>query len=80
MFTKMKNLFARAGVAATGAVVATQNALAQTAPQGPDMTGLTSQVQFGTVIVAVLAVAGALALVYIAITGARIVLGVIKGA
>ncbi|WP_267877393.1 hypothetical protein [Massilia mucilaginosa] len=43
------------------------------------MSGLTSAVDFGTVISAVLAIAGMLALVYVAIKGARIGLAMLKG-
>lgn len=46
---------------------------------GPDLTPLTTQVDFGTTITAVLAIAGLLAGVYIAIKGAHTVLGMIKG-
>jgi hypothetical protein len=46
---------------------------------GPDLTPLTSQIDFGTVITAVLAIAGLLAAVYVAIKGASTVLSMIKG-
>lgn len=46
---------------------------------GPDMTGLTSAVDFGTVTVAVLAIAGMLAVVYVAVKGAKIGLAMLKG-
>ena len=46
---------------------------------GPDLTPLTSAVNFGTTIAAVLAIAGLLAGVYIAIKGAKTVLRMIKG-
>lgn len=46
---------------------------------GPDLTPLTSQVDFGTVITAVLAIAGLLAGVYVAIKGAQTVLSMIRG-
>lgn len=46
---------------------------------GPDLSPLTVQIDFGTVIVAVLAVAGLLAGVYVAIKGASTVLSMIKG-
>ena len=45
---------------------------------GPDMTTLTSAVDFGTVITATLAVAGLLAAVYVTIKGAQTVIGLIR--
>jgi hypothetical protein len=45
---------------------------------GPDLTPLTSAIDFSTVITAVLAIAGLLATVYLAIKGAKIVLGMLK--
>ncbi|MBP4045190.1 hypothetical protein [Chromobacterium violaceum] len=47
---------------------------------GPDLTPLTSVVDFGTVITAVMAIAGLLAGVYVAIKGAKIVIGMVRGA
>lgn len=46
---------------------------------GPDLTPLTSAVDFGTVTVAVLSIAGMLAVVYVAIKGASIGLAMLKG-
>ena len=46
---------------------------------GPDLTPLTSAIDFGTVITAVLAIAGLMAAVFVAIRGAKTVLGMIKG-
>lgn len=46
---------------------------------GPDLTPLTSQVDFGTVTVAVLSIAGLLAVVYVAIKGAKIGLSMLRG-
>lgn len=46
---------------------------------GPDLTALTSAVDFGTVITAVLSIAGMLAVVYVAVKGASIGLGMLKG-
>jgi hypothetical protein len=46
---------------------------------GPDLTPLTSAVDFGTVTVAVLSIAGMLAVVYVAIKGASIGLGMLRG-
>lgn len=45
---------------------------------GPDMSGLTSAVDFGTVTTAVLAIAGLLAVVYVAVKGASIGLAMLK--
>lgn len=69
MFKKIASLAALSTVA-TGAMAAT----------GPDLTPLTSVVDFGTVITAVLAIAGLLAGVYVAIKGAKIVIGMVRGA
>jgi Inovirus Coat protein B len=46
---------------------------------GPDLTPLTGAIDFGTVITAVLAIAGLMAAVYVAIRGAKTVLSMIKG-
>lgn len=46
---------------------------------GPDMSGLTTAVDFGTVTTAIMAIAGLLAVVYVAIKGARIGLSMLKG-
>ncbi|WP_104423296.1 hypothetical protein [Methylobacter tundripaludum] len=45
---------------------------------GPDMTGLTTSVDFGTVTTAVLAIAGMLAVVYVAVKGASIGLAMLR--
>ena len=46
---------------------------------GPDMTTLTTAVDFGTVTTAILSVAASLIVVYIAWKGAKMVLGAVKG-
>jgi hypothetical protein len=46
---------------------------------GPDLSPLTSVVDFSTVVTALLAISGLLAGVYVAIRGAKIVLSMIKG-
>lgn len=46
---------------------------------GWDYSGLTDGIDFGTIAVGVLAVAGLLAAVYAGIKGARIVLGFLRG-
>ncbi|GAC1569023.1 MAG: hypothetical protein NVS3B3_22980 [Aquirhabdus sp.] len=63
-------------LALVGAIAVSGSALAAA---GPDLTPLTSSVDFGTTITALLAIAGLLAAVYIAIKGAKTVLGMIKG-
>ena len=70
MFNKIASLAALSTVA-TGVLAA---------GTGPDLTPLTSVVDFGTVITAVLAIAGLLAGVYVAIKGAKIVIGMVRGA
>lgn len=46
---------------------------------GPDLKPLTDAVSFDTVITALLAIAGLLATVYVAIRGAKVVLSMIRG-
>lgn len=46
---------------------------------GPDMTSLTTAVDFGTVTTAVLGVAAAVIVVYIAWKGAKLVVGAVRG-
>ena len=46
---------------------------------GPDMTTLTTAVDFGTVTTAILAVSASLIVVYIAWKGAKMVIGAVKG-
>ena len=46
---------------------------------GPDLTSLTQNIDVGTTVTAVLAVAGSLALLFMAIRGAKTVLGMIRG-
>jgi hypothetical protein len=71
------NKYVKRGVAAITTAVAAGSAMA--AGGGPDMTGLTSAVDFGTVTTAVLSIAGMLAVVYIAVKGAKIALAMLKG-
>lgn len=59
-------------VAATAAPVAAFAA-------GPDLSPLTSAVEFDTVTVAVLSIAGMLAVVYVAVKGASIGLSMLRG-
>lgn len=66
----MKKCLALVAVAAasTGAIAA-----------GPDMTTLTAAVDFSTVTTAVLGAAASLILVYLAVKGARLLIGMIRG-
>lgn len=64
------------GLALVGALSVSAMASAQAA--GPDMSGLTSAVDFGTVTTAIMAIAGLLAVVYVAVKGARIGLSMLK--
>lgn len=64
------------GLVLVGAITVSSVAMAA---GGPDLTPLTSTVDFGTTITALLAIAGLLAGVYIAIKGAKTVLSMIKG-
>ena len=47
---------------------------------GPDLTTLTSAIDFGTVTTAVLAVGASIVGVYLAWKGAKILIGAVKGA
>lgn len=76
----MKNNFrvlARSiGAAAAVGVLATQQAFAA----GPDFTPITAGVDWGSVITGILAVAALAAGVYVAVRGAKMLLGMIRGA
>ncbi len=61
----------------SAAVLAAVPALAMAAP--PDLTPLTNNIDFSTVVAAVLAIAGLLATVYVAIKGAKTVLHMVRG-
>lgn len=63
------------GLILVGALAGATGAMAA----GPDLTGLTSAVDFGTVITAVLSIAGMLAVVYVAVKGAQIGLNMLRG-
>ncbi|MCE3261582.1 MAG: hypothetical protein K0R43_661 [Pseudoduganella sp.] len=71
MNIKLKSILVVAGAMAAAASASVQAA-------GPDMSGLTSAVDYGTVTTAVLAIAGLLAVVYVAVKGASIGLAMIK--
>lgn len=49
------------------------------AAAAPDLTPLTSEIDFSTVTVACLSIAGLLAVVYVAVKGAKIALAMLKG-
>ena len=75
----MKKIINR-GLVVVAAAAASSLAFAQEAAAGgPDMSGLTAAVDFGTVTTAILAIAGLLAVVYVAVKGARIGLSMLKG-
>lgn len=75
----LKMLALRAGAGAVvGGVALVANA--QAAGTAPDFTALTTSIDLSTVITAVLAVAGIMVGVYVAIKGAKIVIGMLKGA
>jgi hypothetical protein len=61
------------------AVIAVATTGASVFAAGPDLSSLTSSVDVGTTVTAVLAVSAALALLYMAIRGAKTVLGMIRG-
>ena len=62
-----------------GSMISVAAANAQAAGTGPDLTSLTSSVDMGTTVTAILAVAATLAGLFVAIRGAKTVLGMIKG-
>ncbi len=66
----------KAAAAVVGGVVAVS---AQAQASGVDYTGLTSQVDWTTTTAAVMAVAGTLVVLYMAIKGAKIVLAMVRG-
>lgn len=74
MFSKMKQWFLGAltfGLSMLG--------ISSAHAAGPDLTALTTAVDFGTVTTAVLGVAAALIVVYIAWKGAKMVLAAVRG-
>ena len=66
-------------VSAVAAVVTAPSVFAAEGAAAWDYTGLTSSIDFSTISVGVLAVAGILAGVYAGIKGAKIVLGFLRG-
>lgn len=73
MFSKLKQYAVGLIASALGLVGASAHAA------GPDLTTLTGAVDFGTVTTAVLDVAAALILVYIAWKGAKMVIAAVRG-
>ncbi|MEI6628323.1 MAG: hypothetical protein WCN27_02835 [Alphaproteobacteria bacterium] len=74
----MKALFQlRLVVAGLVASVLGSSAFATTT--GPDLTALTSSVSSDSTVTAILAIAGVIAVIYMAIRGAKIVLSMIRG-
>jgi hypothetical protein len=79
MFANVKSKVNQAAMVVVMALVA-PFAFAQTTGggTGPDLTPLTSSISMGTVITAVLAVAATMVGLYLAIKGAKTVLGMIR--
>jgi len=74
-FRSLRNrTIGQAGVVASATILA-QQAMAA----GPDLSTVTAAVDFGTVTTAVLGVAAALIVVYIAWKGAKMVIAAVKG-
>lgn len=76
-----KKVAAKAQALALAGAVGIAGSLGLTNPAkaaGPDLSGLTGSIDFGTVVTAVLAVAGALVVVYIAWKGAKMVLSAVR--
>lgn len=72
----MKKQFQRAVVVGSALAV---SGIASAQAAGPDLTSLTSSVDMGTTITAILAIAATLAGLFVAMRGARTVLSMIKG-
>lgn len=68
-----KALFARLAIISAAATTGSAFAV------GPDLSQLTGGIDIGTTVTAVLAVAGSLAVLFMAIRGAKTVLGMIRG-
>jgi hypothetical protein len=76
---KMKKFFSKSLVAVSALMVGVA-ALAQTTPAaGPDLSSLTSSVSVSTTVTAILAIGATLAVLFIAIRGAKVVLSMIRG-
>lgn len=75
MFSKLKHAGVALFVAASAPL-----AFAADPATGPDLSSLTSSINVGTVVTAVLAVGATMVGLYLAIKGAKVVLGMVKGA
>lgn len=68
----------KAGVIAAVAAASGLAVAQEAAAAGPDMSGLTGAVDFGTVTTAILAIAGLLAVVYVAMKGSSLGLSMLR--
>ena len=75
MNKKLKLLAVRGGAVAAAGVATAANAQAA----GTDFSTLTSGIDFSTVTTGILAVAATLITVYVAIKGAKILIGMVRG-
>lgn len=75
VLSRVGRLLKGAAAVAVGVVAVSAHAQAS----GVDYTGLTSQVDWTSTTAAVMAVAGTLVVLYMAIKGAKIVLAMVKG-
>ena len=73
---QLKKVFVRSSLTAMGVVAAEAHA----ATAAPDFSTLTSGIDFSTVTTGVLAVAATLITVYVGIKGAKILIGMVRGA
>jgi hypothetical protein len=76
----VRSAVGRKAIVASGLVVGLAASPAFAQASGVDYTGLTTQVDFSSTITAIMAVAGSLVLLYVAIKGSKIVLRMIRGA
>ena len=70
----MKNLFNKIALGSAALVTSVSSFAA-----GPDLSSLTTAIDFGTVTTAVLGAGAAIIVVYLAIKGVKIVLSMVKG-
>lgn len=74
----MKALF-KLRLFVAGLVASAMGSTAFAETTGPDLTALTSSVSSDSTVTAILAIAGVVAVIYMAIRGAKIVLSMIRG-
>lgn len=79
MKNKLKTLASRGAALVAVGVASVAHAQAAAAA-GPDFSTLTSGIDFSTVTTGILAVAATLITVYVAIKGAKILIGMVRGA